>query len=231
MHPKIICCVRTRNEELNVRRFCESYQWADEIIVADGGSEDKTLDIVREFPNTRIYQFTEKVWSHDNAVWGNPIDKHINFLIGRAVEHEADWIIFDDCDCVPNLYLKRDGRTLLEQSKESLIMVNRIYIYGEKEYFEELTKPDGTFTPSLWAWKNGAGVFANPVGDWNFEMNLNLDANTVRKLWPPYALLHYFYPSDEYMEKKLEFYRHETWTNDPKKYGGRLVPLPEWAVE
>ena len=238
---KIIACVRTKNEELNVGRFCESYQWADEIIIADGGSEDKTLSIARKFPNVHIYVFPEKVWSRDKKVWGNPIDRHCNFLFDRAIAHEADWIIFDDCDCVPNMYLKRDGRTILEQCKNELVMVNRIYIYGQDRFFEGLTKPDGNWTPSLWAWKKEAGVHANPIGDWHFEMNLHMrtgneysapsDSNTAHNLWPPYALMHYFYPSDEYMKNKLEFYGHETPLLDPKEYGGIIRPLPEWAIE
>ena len=229
---KIVCCVRTKDEHDNVGKFCESYQWADEIVIADGGSTDDTLDIARKFPNTRIYIFPEKVWSRDGQVWGNPIDRHVNFLFDRAREHKADWIIFDDCDCVPNKYLKEEGRKLLEECEGDLVLVNRIYIYGTDRFFINMTKPDGSFTPSLWAWKGTAPVHANPVGDWRFEMNLHPEVNRFHNLWPPYALLHYFYQSDEYMAKKLEYYRHETpATQDPRVAGGNLYPLPEWAIE
>jgi glycosyltransferase involved in cell wall biosynthesis len=39
----------TKNEELNIRRCLESVQWADEIIVLDSGSTDKTIAIAKEF--------------------------------------------------------------------------------------------------------------------------------------------------------------------------------------
>lgn len=39
----------TRNEEANIRECLESVRWADEIIVIDSGSLDKTAEICREF--------------------------------------------------------------------------------------------------------------------------------------------------------------------------------------
>lgn len=41
----IVCC----NEELQIRRCLESLTWCDEIIVVDSGSNDRTLEICREF--------------------------------------------------------------------------------------------------------------------------------------------------------------------------------------
>lgn len=226
---KIIVIVRTRNEEANIDRFCRSYTWADEILVADGGSTDNTVEIVRSFDNTRLYHYPEKVWSKDGQVWGNPTTKHINFLIDHAKQHEADWIIFDDCDCVPNKYLKESGREILRLSRDAVVMVNRIYVYRNDRYFEGLTKPDGTFTPSLWAWRNTANVYADGVKEWDFGMHIE---GSIQKLWPPYALLHYFYPSDEAYQSKMEFYKHEIpEIKDPKEYGGRIIPLPDWGVE
>jgi len=39
----------TKNEERNIRACLESVQWTDEIIVVDGGSIDRTVDITKEF--------------------------------------------------------------------------------------------------------------------------------------------------------------------------------------
>src|SRR6185295_6713131 len=45
MLMKISATIITCNEEENIREACESLAWADEIIVVDSGSTDKTLEI------------------------------------------------------------------------------------------------------------------------------------------------------------------------------------------
>jgi glycosyltransferase involved in cell wall biosynthesis len=37
------------NEEANLGRVLESVRWADEIVVVDSGSTDRTCDIAREY--------------------------------------------------------------------------------------------------------------------------------------------------------------------------------------
>ncbi len=54
MH-KISACIITKNEEHNIRECLESVKWADEIIVVDDFSQDKTLDIARGYTD-KIYQ-------------------------------------------------------------------------------------------------------------------------------------------------------------------------------
>lgn len=39
----------TKNEEANLRRTLESVKWADEIVVVDSGSTDRTCEIAREY--------------------------------------------------------------------------------------------------------------------------------------------------------------------------------------
>jgi glycosyltransferase involved in cell wall biosynthesis len=46
---KISITIITHNEEDNIRDCLESVKWADEIIVVDSGSIDKTIEICREF--------------------------------------------------------------------------------------------------------------------------------------------------------------------------------------
>lgn len=45
---KLSVCIITLNEEDNIRAACESVSWADEIVVVDSGSSDRTAEIAAE---------------------------------------------------------------------------------------------------------------------------------------------------------------------------------------
>ncbi|MEW6680688.1 MAG: glycosyltransferase family 2 protein, partial [bacterium] len=51
----ISCIIITYNEEDNIRECLESVKWADEIIIVDSGSNDKTLEIAKEYTD-KIFQ-------------------------------------------------------------------------------------------------------------------------------------------------------------------------------
>ncbi len=71
------------NEEARLRDCLESVSWADEIIVIDAESTDKTAQLAREF--------TDKVWVRP---WpGFPVQK--NFALEQAT---GDWILSLDAD-------------------------------------------------------------------------------------------------------------------------------------
>lgn len=72
-----------KNEEHNIRRCLASVQWADEIIVLDSGSNDRTVEIAREF--------TDKVFCTDWRGYG--VQKQ------RALERATgDWVLNLDAD-------------------------------------------------------------------------------------------------------------------------------------
>jgi glycosyltransferase involved in cell wall biosynthesis len=52
---KVSACIICFNEERNIRRCLESVAWADEIVVLDSMSEDKTVDMAKAYTD-RIYQ-------------------------------------------------------------------------------------------------------------------------------------------------------------------------------
>jgi glycosyltransferase involved in cell wall biosynthesis len=80
---KITATVITLNEEANIQRALESLGWADEIVVVDSGSTDRTVEIAR--------RFTDKVVIKD---WpGYAAQK--NFAAQQA---RNDWIFSLDAD-------------------------------------------------------------------------------------------------------------------------------------
>src|SRR4030065_2615463 len=53
---KLSVTIITLNEEQNIKDALESVKWADEIVVVDSGSTDKTQEICREYTD-KIYSF------------------------------------------------------------------------------------------------------------------------------------------------------------------------------
>jgi glycosyltransferase involved in cell wall biosynthesis len=56
MSTGLSVAIITRNEETNIRRTLESVRWADEIVVLDSGSTDRTVAICREYTDRVFHQ-------------------------------------------------------------------------------------------------------------------------------------------------------------------------------
>ena len=48
MSAKLSAIIPTFNEEENLRECLESVRWADEVLVVDSFSQDRTVDIARD---------------------------------------------------------------------------------------------------------------------------------------------------------------------------------------
>lgn len=79
----ISACIVTLNEESCIRNCLESVRWADEIIVVDSFSTDKTVDICRNYTE-RVYQ----------RAWPGFIEQK-NYAIGLA---KNEWLLCLDAD-------------------------------------------------------------------------------------------------------------------------------------
>ncbi|MDP1560675.1 MAG: glycosyltransferase family 2 protein [Pirellulaceae bacterium] len=85
MRPKITGLIPCKNEQRNIRECLESlYPIVDEILVADSGSTDRTLEIAREFDKVRVIE-REYRTSGDFKNWAIPQAQH-------------EWIILLDAD-------------------------------------------------------------------------------------------------------------------------------------
>lgn len=235
---KICVLVRTRNEEQNIARFCDGYKWADAVLVADGGSRDKTVEIARSYENVKVRDYDVFV-EMDNGIKRNPHGSRCNFLIDWAfIDEKADWVIFDDCDCFPNKTLRENARTVISESNQKYIFVTRLYLWKDEGHFPKLAQPikSGTWEQSLWAWRSDSGLRfrADRVSkeESHQELSFRPPLEETLKLEPPYALLHCPWQTDEMVERKLAFYRLSGQIPTmlhPLEFGGAVEPLPEWA--
>ena len=229
---RIVVIVRTRDEEHNIERFIKSYWWADKILVADGGSLDNTVSIACSYSNVAVRHFHEKI-KMNNRYWRNPQGDHINFLNDWAKEEQADWIILDDCDCVPNKLLQEDGRDILANCKYEFAYAVRLYLWKDNKYFPQMSEPikKGRAETSLWAWKAYSQMtFLNTSNTYTFHPRPKLRERL--NIYPPNCLLHFSWVDEKRLEKKLNYYRqsgqHPT-IQHPLEHAGALKELPEWA--
>lgn len=227
----IVVIVRTLNEERNIEAFCRGYSWADFILVADAGSEDKTVELAQKFPNVHVREFTEKVKSGEIEYSHEP--KHINFLIDWAKSYYPDWIIYDDCDCHPNNMLQMGASSLfsnLSSNGAAMVYVYRLYVYQKDRYFPTMNLPGQSF----WAWcPNRVDIRANEDGDPR-EQNLVIPWPHSKSwfLEKPFVLLHHFAQDDEHIEKKMRWYTAKGQPQlHPLKGCGKLEDLPNYALE
>jgi glycosyltransferase involved in cell wall biosynthesis len=99
------------NEERRIRACLESAVWADEIVVVDSGSSDKTVTIAREF--------TDRVSFHAWAGYG----AQRNVALGLC---RGDWVLFLDADeRVPDALRDEIGRRLAREPAEAGFFVAR----------------------------------------------------------------------------------------------------------
>jgi len=80
---KISATIIVRNEEHNIAAVCESVAWADEIVIVDSDSTDRTIEIARKY--------TDKIFNREFRGYQ---DKH-EFADAQAT---GDWILWIDAD-------------------------------------------------------------------------------------------------------------------------------------
>lgn len=228
---KIIAINKTLNEENFIADFCIGHSFCDLILVADGGSADKTISIARNFGNVKVRQFRRRKWLTDGSFM-NPEPQHVNFLLDWADNENADWILFTGCDTWPNLALHRQARRFFEQANSGGydgILATQLYMWGNDQYFPKVNEAGA----SLWAWKASLGLRCDERGDSFFNTVFPGPArDRCLVIEPPAALMHY-YAGPDITPQKLA--RYEAWghpqTHPLQNEYAPPVPLPDWARE
>jgi len=97
---KLSVVLITRNEEENIKRCLESVRWADEIIVVDSFSTDRTVEVAKEF--------TPLVYQHEYPGSTRQMELGIQYVTG-------DWILFIDADEEVSFELADEIQQMLER--------------------------------------------------------------------------------------------------------------------
>lgn len=104
MAPKISVVINTLNEEESIERVIKSVAWADEIVVCDMHSEDKTVQIAKKLGAKVIFHKKEEI-----------VERVRNFAISKA---GGDWILVLDPDEEVPLSLADRLRDIAQGTKQ-----------------------------------------------------------------------------------------------------------------
>jgi len=132
--PKISVVMIVKNEEEMLARCLDSVKQADEIIICDTGSEDKTIEIAKKYTDK---VFTDFVWCDDFA-------KARNHALSKAT---GDYILSIDAD--EYLHNWDEVRKVAEESEKKgflAVDVKMIHERGTIHYFPRFFKR----CPQVW---------------------------------------------------------------------------------
>lgn len=118
--PKISALAIVLNEESNIRAYLDNMSFADEIVVVDSFSTDKTLEIIAsDYPKVKVVQRKFDDFSSQR-----------NFAINLA---KNDWIIFFDADeRITEKGIQEIKHTVATDKKNDAFWVKRIFYHGCK---------------------------------------------------------------------------------------------------
>jgi glycosyltransferase involved in cell wall biosynthesis len=116
---KLTVIIPSYNEENNIARCLKSVSWADEILLVDSFSTDRTLEIAKNY--------TRRILQHE---YQNSAAQK-NWAIPQA-GHE--WVLLVDCDETVSKPLGDEIRTLLEQdpAKDGYWIFRNNYLMGKQ---------------------------------------------------------------------------------------------------
>lgn len=139
---KLSVVIITKNEEENIGGCLESIKWADEIILVDDYSLDKTVEIARNY--------TQKIYLHPLETLG----RQKQYALGKATR---DWILSLDADERITVPLRKE---ILKKIQFDQFAAYHTYfrpVFLGKEFKRANVRVQGTVR----LFRRGKGKFAN----------------------------------------------------------------------
>jgi len=199
--PKLSVVVATYNEEKNISRCLESVKdIADEIILVDAKSSDRTVEIAKKY-EPRIFLVDNKPIFHKNKQYG--LDKA-----------QMEWILQLDADEVVSNSLKQEIVKTLKQDSKT---INGYYLPRKNYFLGKWMRKGGLYPDSVIRLiRKGKGHFPCKNVHEQIEIIGNVD-------WLINPLIHYPYPTiSEYLVKAN---RYTTLTAEDLKRGNTKINI------
>jgi glycosyltransferase involved in cell wall biosynthesis len=178
---KVSVIITTFNEEVNVGECIESALWADEILLVDSFSKDRTLEIARRYPITIL----------EREYFGSAAQK--NWAIDRV---QNDWVLIIDADERVPEALAREILTVLATGPR----VNGFYIRRENVFIDKVIRHSG------WSTDKVVRLFRKDKGRYpNRRVHADLEIEGEVPVLQ-HGFLHYtFRTFDQYFPKFLNY--------------------------
>ncbi|MDD4135679.1 MAG: glycosyltransferase family 2 protein [Candidatus Shapirobacteria bacterium] len=141
----ISVAIATYNEENNIAKCLEAVSnWVDEIVIADGNSQDETIKIASKFKNVKIIKTTNKPIFHINK----------NIAIDACT---SDWILQLDADEIVTSQLQKEINSYLEKNIDD-VKQNGFWIPRKNYFLGAFLKKGGQYPdPTIRFYKKGKG--------------------------------------------------------------------------
>ncbi|MBN1880486.1 glycosyltransferase family 2 protein [bacterium] len=190
------------NEELNIRDCLDRVLWADEILLVDSFSTDRTLDIAREYPVSILQH--EYINSAAQKNWAIPQAKH-------------DWVLIVDSDERVSPELREEIHALFDgvPSKDGYWIRRKNYLLGRQ------------VRHSGWGNDRVLRLFRKDLGRYQRKrVHAQVDLQNVGELNA--YLLHYSINSVSQWLEKIN--RYTTWKSQDKFESGFRAPLLQGLI-
>ncbi len=189
MEPRISVVINTLNEEGNLPYALRSVKpWADEIIVVDMHSEDRTVEIAKEYG--------ARVFFHERKGFADPARA---FAIAQA---GGDWILILDADELVPYPLSRKLREIARESKFDVVRLPWLNCLLGSPLMHTGWGPNQD--PHLRFFKKG---FLQTTSDLHNYLHPAPHSRVIELPFEPgLAIVHFNYLNSEHFIEKLNYY-------------------------
>ncbi|WCM43019.1 glycosyltransferase family 2 protein [Flavobacterium sp. CBA20B-1] len=178
---KLTALIITLNEEKNIRDLLHNLDFADEIIVVDSFSTDQTLEIIKDFPEVKVYQHIFKDFSSQR-----------NIALSYAT---TNWVLFIDADERISDNLKNEIQQTLRLSniKRGYYLKRKFYFFNKPVHFSGLQSDK-----NLRLFQREHAQYHGIVHE---KLNFNENVGVLKN-----HLIHYSYAHHEHFKEKVFYY-------------------------